>query len=186
MKNRIIALVVASTLFSLNAFSQMYMTKSARVSFFSKAPLENIEAVNSEVTSYLDASKGELAFVGLIKGFKFKKALMEEHFNENYMESNTFPKTNFKGSINDLSKVNFNQNGTYNVTVKGDLTIHGVTKQIEAPGTITVANGKVSAKSKFSVRVKDYGIKVPPMYVNNIAEVVDITVDSKYEPYKKP
>lgn len=185
MKNRILSLVVLTTLFSANAFSQMYIAKNAKISFYSKASLENIEALNSEVTSVLDASKGEFAFVALIKGFKFKKALMEEHFNENYMESNTFPKANFKGTITDISKVNFTKDGTYQVNVKGDLTIHGITKNVEAPGTITITGGKISAHSKFTVKVKDFNIKVPSMYVNNIAESVDITVDAKYEPYKK-
>lgn len=186
MKNRIISLLLISIIFSVNAFSQnVYFTKSAKVSFFSKSSLENIDAVNSEVTSFLDVAKGEFAFVSLIKSFKFKKALMEEHFNENYMESNTFPKANFKGSIEDISKVNFTKDGSYNVSVKGDMTIHGVTKPVTAPGVINVAGGKISANSRFSVKVKDFGIKVPAMYANNIAETIEITVDAKYDPLKK-
>lgn len=186
MKNRIIGLTLLAVICSVSAFSQnMYITKNAKVSFFSKSSLENIDATNSQVTSFLDIGKGEFAFVSLIKGFKFKKALMEEHFNENYMESNTFPKANFKGSIEDMSKVNFTKDGTYNVSVKGDLTIHGVTKSVTAPGTIKISGGTITATSKFNARVKDFGIKVPAMYVNNIAEVIEITVDAKYDPLKK-
>lgn len=137
------------------------------------------------MTSFFDTQKGEFAFSVLIKSFKFQKALMEEHFNENYLESNTYPKASFKGTITDLSKVTLSKDGTYPVTVKGDLTIHGVTKPVEAPGTITVSGGKVGAASKFTVKVKDYNIKIPATLVNNIAETVDISVDCKYEPFKK-
>src|SRR5215213_2734853 len=157
MKKQITAICIA-TLFTLGVSAQTYITRSGRITFFSKAPVENIEANNNQVTSILDTKKGEFAFIALIKSFKFKKALMEEHFNENYMESNTFPKANFKGTITDLGKVNFSSNGTYQVTVKGDLTIHGVTKNVEVPGTITVSQGNISAGSKFSVNVKDYNI----------------------------
>ncbi len=184
MKKQIAAICIA-TLFTIGASAQTYITRNGRITFFSKAPVENIEANNNEVTSILDTRKGEFAFIALIKSFKFSKALMEEHFNENYMESNTFPKANFKGTITDLSKVNFSKDGTYPVTVKGDLTIHGVTKNIEVPGTITVAQGKISASSKFNVKVKDYNIKIPNTVVNNISETISITVDCKYEPFKK-
>ena len=182
---KLVGTILIATIFTLSVSAQTYITRSGRITFFSRAPVENIEANNNEVTSILDTKKGEFAFIALIKSFKFKKALMEEHFNENYLESNTFPKANFKGTITDLSKANFSNDGTYPVTVKGDLTIHGVTKNIEVPGTITVSQGKISAASKFTVKVKDYNIKIPATVVNNIAETVTITVDCKYDPFKK-
>jgi len=184
MKKQITAIFFAS-LFALNTDAQTYITRSGRITFFSKASIENIEANNNEVTSILNTTNGEVAFIALIKSFKFKKALMEEHFNENYMESNTFPKANFKGTVTDLSKVNFSKDGTYNVTVKGDITIHGVTKNIEAPAIINILKGKISANSKFNIRVKDYNIKIPTTVVNNISETLSVTVDCNYEPYKK-
>jgi hypothetical protein len=176
MKKQITALLIALLLFTFGVSAQTYIARNGRVTFFSKAPVENIEAVNNEVTSFLDIKKGEVAFVALIKSFKFKKALMEEHFNENYMESNTFPKANFKGTITDLSKVNFSAGGTYPVTVKGDLTIHGITKNIEAPATVTVSGETINASSKFNIKVKDYNIKIPSTV---------ITIDCKYEPFKR-
>lgn len=184
MKKRILPVFIGF-LVTLSASAQTYITRSGRVIFFSKAPVENIEANNNEVTSFLDIKKGEVAFVALIKSFKFKKALMEEHFNENYMESNTFPKANFKGTITDLSKVNFYKDGAYTVTIKGDLTIHGVTKNIEVPATVSLSEGKINANSKFNIKVKEYNIKIPSTVVNNIAETITITVDCKYEPFKK-
>ncbi len=180
-----IAAIFTACLFTITASAQTYITRNGRVTFFSKAPVENIEANNNEVISFLDIKKGEVAFVALIKSFKFKKALMEEHFNENYMESNTFPKANFKGVITDLSKVNFSADGTYPVTVKGSLTIHGVTKNIEAPATVSVSQQKISAVSKFNIKVKDYNIKIPATVINNIAETISVTIDCKYEPFKK-
>ncbi len=184
MKKKIAAILIAS-LFLFSATAQTYITRSGRITFFSRASVENIEANNNEVTSILNTTNGEVAFIVLIKSFKFQKALMEEHFNENYMESNTFPKANFKGTITDLSKVSFSNDGTYPVTVKGDITIHGVTKNIEAPGTVNISRGKINVSSKFNIKVKDYNIKIPATVVNNISETISITVDCKYDPYKK-
>lgn len=180
-----VIITTALFIFCINSFAQTYFTRNGKIEFFSKAPLENIEAKTNEVTSIFDIKKGEFAFNALIKSFKFKKALMEEHFNENYMESNTFPKATFKGVITDISKVNFSKDGNYSVNVAGDLTIHGITKKIEVPGTISVSQGKISANSKFNIKVKDYNIKIPATVVNNIAETISITVDCKYDPYKK-
>ena len=168
-----------------NVSGQVYLTRNGKITFFSQAPLENIEATNNDVTSILDTKKGEFAFVVLIKSFRFKKALMQEHFNENYMESKTFPKAIFKGNITDLNKINFAKDGSYPVAVNGDLTIHGVTKKIEVPGTIKIDQGKITAVSKFEVSVKDYNIKIPSIVVNKIAETVEVSIDCKYEEFKK-
>lgn len=180
-----VIITIALFIYCINSFAQTYFTRNGKIALFSKAPVENIEAKTNEVTSIFDIKKGEFAFNALIKSFKFKKALMEEHFNENYMESNTFPKATFKGIITDLSKVSFYKDGIYSVTVAGDLTIHGIKKNIEVPGTISVSQGKISANSTFNIKVKDYSIKIPSAVVNNIAETISITVDCKYEPFKK-
>ena len=147
--------------------------------------MENIEAANNEATSVFNAAKNEFGFVVLVKSFKFKKAQMEEHFNENYMESNKYPKAFFKGLIVDASKLKLTIDGSYPVSVKGDLTVHGVARSVEVPGTIFVSNGIVSMSAKFNVNLKDYNIKIPSTVINNVAEVIDITVNAKYEPYKK-
>ncbi len=185
MKKKRVGLWLFAAMITIHSTGQMYFTRNGKISFFSKAPVENIMADNNEVASLLDTQKGEFDFVVLIKSFKFKKALMEEHFNENYMESNTFPKANFKGTIADLSTINFSKDGIYPVTVKGDLTIHGVKNSIQAPGIITIAQGIINATSKFTVKVKDYNIKIPFIVINNIAEVIDISVDCKYDSFKR-
>lgn len=131
-----------------------YSTNSGKISFYSSAPLENIEALNSKVTSILDTENGNIVFSMAIKDFVFEKSLMQEHFNENYMESEKFPKSTFKGKITNLSEVNFDQNGKYPATIEGELLIHGVTKQVKVTGFIEVKDGKIMANAKFPIRVK--------------------------------
>lgn len=164
--------------------AQKYFTREGKISFSSEAPLERIEANNHKATSVLDMETGKLEFAVLIKAFQFEKALMQEHFNENYMESSKFPKSIFKGEIVNLSDVNLSKDGTYKVNVKGQLTIHGVTNEVEAPGTITVSNGEISATSNFDVAVADYEIEIPSVVREKIAKTVQISVDLNYQPYK--
>ena len=155
-------------------------TKTGQITFFSNAPLEDIEAKNSEVESKLLTSNGQIAFTLLMKGFQFENQLMEDHFNEDYVESSKYPKASFKGFITNIKDVNLAKDGTYPAKVKGDLTLHGVTKPIETTGTVVVKGGKVSAKSKFNVKLKDYGIG-GKMVGDKIAENISINVDCQYE-----
>ena len=126
-----------------------------------------------------------MEFAVLIKAFQFEKALMQEHFNENYMESDKYPKAIFKGAIVDASTVDFSKDGDYPVKVKGKLTIHGVTNEVETDGTIDVKDGKISASSNFEIAVADYKIKIPSVVKDNIAKTVQIVVDMNYELFKK-
>lgn len=163
----------------------MQLTRNGQISFFSTTPVEDIRAVNNEVSSVLNTKTGAMQFVVLIKSFQFKKAAMQEHFNkENYMNSDLYPKAEFKGNITDLSKVDFSKDGTYPVSVEGNLTMHGVTNKMKAPGTVTVKDGKVSAASKFNVKLADYKITVPAFVSAKIAETVEINVNCNYELYQ--
>jgi polyisoprenoid-binding protein YceI len=159
------------------AFSQKYITKNGKISFYSDAPMEKIEAHNSQVNAALDASTGDLVFRVLMKSFIFEKALMQEHFNENYVESDKYPNSTFKGKIQNIKNIDFTKNGKHNVIVEGDLTIHGVTQKVKHPGTIEIKDGKVIAMSKFSIELKDYNIKIPKNVLKNIAEIIEITVN---------
>ncbi len=163
------------------ATGQKYFSKTGKISFYSEAPLEKIEAQNTSASTAIDAATGNMEWAVLIQGFKFEKSLMQEHFNENYMESPTYPKAKFKGEIDNIKEINFTKDGTYDVTSTGQLEIHGVTKQVTAKGVITVKNGTILAKSKFSVLLADYGIGIPKLVADNISKSVDITVETNYQ-----
>jgi polyisoprenoid-binding protein YceI len=153
------------------------------VSFFSRAKsIDKVEADNNDVSSLINTQTGDMVFAILLKSFHFESALMEEHFNENYVESSKFPKSTFKGKITNLTAVNFTKDGTYAVTVEGDLTLHGVTKKASSAGTLTVKSGKIAAFSKFTVNLKDYNITIPSLVKDKISEDIDVTLDCKYEP----
>lgn len=175
-------LIICSILYLLpgQVFSQKYFTKNGSIAFFSKTPLENITAENSQVMSVLNTQNGELNFSLLIRNFHFKKALMEDHFNESYLESDKYPNATFKGTISDPAKINFTQDGVYNIIVNGDLSIHGITHKISAPGTITIQGGKITGSSKFQVKPADYNISIPKLVKDNIAETIEVTVACSY------
>jgi hypothetical protein len=178
-------LFIATTLIAATAFANaqnIIMTKTGKISFYSRSKVEKVEADNNEVSSILNTQTGELVFAVLLKSFHFERALMEEHFNENYVESSKFPKSTFKGKITNLAAVNFTKDGAYPVTVNGELTMHGVTKTVSSNGSVTVKAGKIAAFSKFSIKLKDYNITIPTLVGDKISEDIDLTVDCKYEP----
>ncbi len=161
-----------------------YFTKTGKIEFTSKAPLEDIEAKNKTVTAVLDTKTGALQFSVQMKGFEFEKALMQQHFNENYVESDKYPKAEFKGALANNAAVNYSKDGTYPVTVKGKLTIHNITKDVEVPGTIKVNGGKIEAVSTFNILLSDYKISIPSPVKDKISNNIRIAVDTKLEPLK--
>ena len=120
----------------------------------------------------------------LIKGFKFVKALMQQHFNENYMDSDKYPKATFKGSILDPGSINFSKDGVYNVDASGDLTIHGVTKPFRGPGRVTIKGGTSTMSASFDVNVADFGIQVPKVVRDNIAKTVKVSLNAELQTLK--
>jgi polyisoprenoid-binding protein YceI len=179
------AILVLFSLYVIGADAQIYTAKqgATAISFYSEAPLENIEAVNKSATIVLKTSTNDLQIGLSIQNFKFKNALMEEHFNENYMESEKYPKCVFRGKINEA--VDYAKEGENKVTVTGKMELHGVTKEVTIDGTLTKTGNDLKLYAKFPMKVADYNIKVPSMYVKNIAEVVDVTFNSTLEPYQK-
>jgi hypothetical protein len=161
-------------------FAQKYMTRTGRITFNATAASspEKIEAVNNEVASILDSKSGDLVFQAPIKSFKFQRALMQEHFNEKYMESDKYPKSEFKGTVADISGVNFGKDGSYNATATGKLTIHGVTRDVKVPGTVTVKGSSAKLTAKFSVKLADYNIEVPGVVADKLAKEAIINLDS--------
>jgi len=177
----ITALLIFSFLY-MTGFSQKYMTKNGYIGFYSHTPIEDIKADNNQVASVLDIASGDLVFQVLIRSFHFEKALMEEHFNENYMESEKYPKALFKGKITSISAVDFSKNGTYEATVAGDLTIHNVTNKISTKGTIEIVTGGINATSKFNIVPEDYKISIPWIIRDKINKTLEVTVTMKYTP----
>ena len=177
----ITAILIFSTLF-LTGFSQKYMTKNGYIGFYSHTPIEDIKAENNQVASVLDNASGELVFQVLIKSFHFQKALMEEHFNENYMESEKYPKATFKGKITNFAAIDFSKKGTYDATVEGDLTIHNVTNKISTKGTFEILSGGINATSKFNIVPEDYKISIPGIVRDKINKSLEVTVIIKYSP----
>lgn len=165
------------------AGQDVYTCKNAKISLYSSAPIEDIEATANNGVSVYNAGTGELGFSVPIRGFHFPKALMEEHFNENYMESDKFPKATFKGKINehpDLSK-----DGSYPVTVTGDFQVHGVTQSRTITGNLKVSNGVVTMTTEFMVKCADHHIDIPQIVFHHIAESIRIRITAAYETYKK-
>jgi polyisoprenoid-binding protein YceI len=159
-------------------FAQKFVAEKSYVSFFSHATIEDITAKNTKASSIFNSVTGEIVYAIPIKEFQFVKSLMQQHFNEKYMETEKFPKSTFQGKIIGFQKIE----GIQEVRAQGKLTIHGVTKEIDEPGTIEMKGGKLEMKSKFIVKLEDYNITRPQLLWQNIAEQVDVTLEFLYKP----
>lgn len=183
----VIRLLIASFLLIssilLNA-QDKYYTKSGNISFFASTPLEDIEAEHKSAVAVLDSKTGTLQFNLLIKGFEFENEEMQEHFNRDYLESDKYPKGEFKGQIINNSTIDYTKPNTYPVNIKGQLTIHGVTKEVQSNGTIKVAADGLTATSSFTIKVADYNIKIPSLVADKVAKTVKITVNTTLTPLK--
>jgi polyisoprenoid-binding protein YceI len=164
-------------------FSQgKYLTKEGYISFFSHSIVEDIKADNRQVLSVIDTETGEIAVQLLMRSFLFKKALMQQHFNESYVESHKYPKATFKGNISNYEELN-NQNGE--TEIKGILTVHGKEKEISVIAKFEFVKDQINISGDFMVEVADFDIKIPSVVRNNIAKVIKVTFDLKHVPYKK-
>jgi len=181
MVRKFLFLILIVTSFS--AFSQgKFIAKNAYISFYSSTPLENILGESNETVTIIDSSNGEIVFQALMTTFHFKRALMEEHFNENYMESTKFPKAKFKGTIEGFKKEMLTE-PVANIKITGVLNVHGVDKTITIPGTIGLQDGKLTATSKFKVTPEEFGISIPSLVSDKIGKEIEITVKATYLPY---
>ncbi len=166
-------------------FAQRYITKNGHIKFYSETPIETIEAHNRQVSSALDASTGDFVFKVLMRSFEFEKALMQEHFNENYVESDKFPNATFKGKVKNIADIDFTSAGAYMAEVEGVLSIHGVDREVSEQGKFTIEGSVVKGDCKFIVKPADYDIKIPNTVINNIAEEIEVTVAVSLEEFKK-
>ena len=184
MKNLFVtalAILIATT-----SFSQKFYTKNGKINFdaTTASSPERVEAVNRTVTCVIDTKSGAIQFVALIKSFEFERALMEEHFNENYLESEKFPKAEFKGEIKDNDKINYTTDGTYTAKVKGKLTMHGESDDVDTEAKFIVLNGKISATADLNVKLSDYKISIPGLVADKVSKTAKITVSCSLEPLK--
>ncbi|MFC0263738.1 YceI family protein [Fontibacter flavus] len=186
MKNLMYSLALIFLFVGMASFSlpieDVLKSQKTHIWFFSSTPLEDITANNYKATSTLDTKTGDVVFSVPMQSFEFEKALMQKHFNnKDFLDTKQFPRAKFVGKIADVSKVNFDKPGSYNVTVEGEMTIKGETKQIKKPGVITVAANGIKAESKFDITLADYGItfqKGKP--ASNIAKDIEINFIGEY------
>lgn len=167
---------------SIAVQAQRMACRNGIVTFTASTPLEKIEPSNSKVSSVVDTKTGKLEFAVLINAFIFEQNLMQEHFNENYMESDKFPKATFKGQIDNLSAIQWTKPGKYPAEVSGNLTLHGVTKPVKTKGEITVTPDGAKMTSNFKITIADYGIEIPSVVREKISKDASIKVNCEYKP----
>ncbi|MGC6429277.1 MAG: YceI family protein [Flavobacteriales bacterium] len=161
-------------LLSQIVFAQQFFTSTGNVSFYSSAPLEDIQADNQKMSGVIDFSNGQFAFKIAIQNFIFPNSLMQEHFNESYMESEKYPYAIFQGTINNFLSLDLSKNNE--AKCLGILELHGVKKEVEILSTIIRENKEVRIESTFDVALKDFDIKIPKLVMYNIAENINVKV----------
>lgn len=175
--------LILFTIAAMQVNAQLFVSNTSKVSFFSSTPVEDISAENTSAKSVINDANDTIIVRIKVINFKFPKPLMEEHFNEKYMESAKYPDATFKGKISgtfDLTK-----NGTYNVTANGKLLIHGVEQERTLTGTLTVKDGVITLDCKFKVKLVDHKIEVPSVVTSKIAETIDVHLNIAYKAYVK-
>lgn len=177
MKHISIILLAWMSIFN-QAGQGLYACKNAQISLFSSAPIEDIAAKTSSGTSVYNATTGDLIFSVTITSFHFPKALMQEHFNSDYLESDKYPRSTFKGKIQE--HIDVAKDGTYPVTAVGELDVHNVKQSRSIPGTITVKGGVLTLTSEFMVKLADHHIEIPKLVFHNIAETIKMNVSATY------
>lgn len=164
--------------------AQKFFSKNAQLSFAAGTPLEKIDAVNKSGTVVLDITTGKIESAVLVNGFQFDRALMQEHFNENYMESAKFPKATFKGTMDPKSASQLTKDGKYAIKVSGDMTMHGTTKPVTTTVNFVVQQGKIKATTSFNVVLDDFNIDIPSLVKDKVAKETKVQVDTELQPLK--
>lgn len=163
--------------------AQKYFSRNAKVAFDAtvKSSPEKIAAVSNSGTIVLDKATGAIETAVLLKGLLFEKALMQEHFNENYVESSKYPKAAFKGKLENPGAVDFTKDGNYTGTLNGTMSLHGVNKEMKAPVSFTVKSGKISAKANFALVLADFKVDIPSLVADKVAKQASIEVTTTLE-----
>lgn len=169
-------------LWGSSLFAQNWISKTTQVRFFSSTPLEDIDAKTQTAVAALSQSTGKVIVKIQIKSFNFPKKLMQEHFNENYLESDKYPASEFEGTFSPMP--DFSKIGSQQAKVKGTMTIHGVKKEVELPVSLNIQKNNIEASSIFKVRCSDFNIQIPKLVVKNIAEEIEVTINANFKPVK--
>ena len=177
MKNSILFLSACLIIPILTSAQDKFYTKQGRIYFDASGGIEKVEATSRAAVCVLDTHTGAIQFAVLLKGFEFEKALMQEHFNENYVESDKYPRAEFKGQILNNQDINYKKNGTYPAHVKGMLSLHGETKEVACEGNIDVSGGRITLSGDFTISLTDYHIPIPSLVKDKVAQQVKIRVD---------
>ncbi|MBS1601235.1 MAG: YceI family protein [Bacteroidetes bacterium] len=175
MNRLILAIIGVAFIYPNTARSQRLNARNGFIGFYSKTALEDIRAENNQVFAVIEPSTKKIAFSLLLKGFVFPKELMQEHFNENYVESDKYPKSTFSGSY--AGDVDLNKDGVYKVTVKGDLNLHNTTHPVETPAVLTVKNGHLIGVTEFKAKPEDYNISIPSLVRDKIDKEMTVKVN---------
>jgi polyisoprenoid-binding protein YceI len=182
-----IVLALSMMVMATTTFAQIQFTKNGTIKFNSTTTntVDKVEATNKSAVCKLNTTTGDVEFGVLIKSFVFSNDLMQQHFNENYMESDKFPKCTFKGKITNLKDVIFAKDGAYKAMVEGKMAIHGKTKDIKVPGTITVKNGKATINATVSLPLADYAIAIPSAVKDKISKEINTVINCSLDVLKK-
>jgi hypothetical protein len=162
--------------------AQKFISETSSVTFYSKASIEDIAARNEKSMAMFDTGSGDIAFSIPVKDFVFDKSLMQEHFNEKYMETEKYPKATFQGKVKGYAA---GTTGPQPVRAVGKLSMHGVTRDVDVPGTLEVKGDRIVLNAKFMVTLEDYNVKRPQVLWKNIAEAVEVTLDFTLKPHEK-
>ncbi len=179
-KGKLLLALVLCLAFGFNTNAQTYTGKNIKFNIFSSTPIEDIKAASYTGVAVLNAQKQEITIRVAIKSLEFDKKLMQEHFNENYMESDKYPFAKFKGIIE--PKIDWTKDGEYAVTTKGTLTVHGVDQTRTLQGKITIKNKIITLSSTFNVACADHQIKIPKLMFTKIAEIIQVKVQGNLNP----
>ena len=176
--------VAVAALSITSVFSQDIFTSSnAKVSFYSKTPVQDIDGTTNKANALLNKATKQVYFKIQNTTFQFREKLMQEHFNENYMESDKYPVSDFNGKI--IEDIDFTKSGNQKVTIVGILNIHGKKKEYKIFGTLSINENGLVLTSDFKIKLADHGVEIPTVVFTKIAEQLDVKVSANYKPYKK-
>ena len=181
MKKHIVVFIAVLIVSQVSA--QIYVSRDCKISFLSKTAIEDIKAVNKKTIPFINIKTGAIQMKIAMTSFVFEKPLMQEHFNENYIESEKYPYAIFKGVINE--KVDYTKDSTYTVTVTGKLMLHGVEKERTMKGTLIVKGNKITLSSTFKIVFTDHNIIIPKLYKAVFPPDTEVKIDAVFIPYKK-